>query len=281
MRVNKQTGYPMKSTAGMILLLIFFVYCGTAGAQSTRSLNGTLSLDVIPPIQSLVLDVTVRNHSLVVIPPSFQILRPITSQQTTRINVSSTGRAVAYRIDGIINDPDDYSVQIKCVSCTSLLPTQFYTTDGNRLSLVAAAYIDPADLPELLDLTAITRAFIRGSLVLDQTAQRDLLFDISVLSANNPQSVLRILPGVLLPQGQMTQAYVVSGIYRSIGADRYSVAAKCTNCFGKSARRQFFPLTLSPDQNHAGIDFQVSDQGLVPLAPAIYILMQDNATRAD
>lgn len=259
-------------------LILNLIFSSLSFAQTTRTLSGTIELDVAPNQKNREIEITVNNHSFVVL-PSLTILRPITSSQARLVSLPAGQSSIDYFIDGIIDDPDnndpvDYTIAIRCIGCSNDLPLQYYSPTGNRFGLANSTYIDPDDLPAVLDLTAITRATIRGDIKLDQTAQRDLTFTVTILSALNPQQVFATKRSITLPAGSMTTSYSVTGLRRSIGADQYRAQLKCDNCFGASRRAQIFERDLSPNANHSDINFSVTDQEPINLAPVLKLLLQ-------
>lgn len=208
------------------MLLKLSVLCSTlALAQTTRSLSGTIELDVAPNQKNRVIEITVNNHSFVVL-PSLAILRPITSSQARRVTLPAGQSSVDYFVDGIIddpssNDPVDYTIALRCIGCSSDFPLQYYSPTGNKFGLANSTFIDPDDLPAVLGLTAITRATIRGQIDLGQMADRDLIFTVTVLSAQNSQQVLATKRSITLPMGSSNTGYTITGLRRSIGSDQY------------------------------------------------------------
>lgn len=264
----------MPNVLWLITLLFTLSVSSIASAQSTRSLSGTLTLDVGPSEIARDIEITVNNHSFVVIPPAFTILRPITSRESTIVRMQSGTSQVNYSIENIVTDPVDYSIAIRCLGCANNIPTQFYTPSGNAFGLVNSAFIDPEDLPTTLDFTAITRASIKGEIVLNKTSERDLRFRVTVLSDQNIDRTFGTPSLVILALGENSISYSITGLPREIGSDQYRVKLECTNCLGQSRRAQFFANTLSPNQNHSEIDFLATDISVPVLAPILLILLE-------
>ena len=236
----------------------------------TRSLNGVISLDVSEVDTDLQLNVAIRNHSFVVLSVfPFIAIRPVISQRSETIKIDKGAASASYRIDGIENDPVDYSIQISCLACGSYVPTQFYTSTGNRFSLSGGAYIDPDDLGSTLDLNIITRGRIEGEIVLkgDKVSNRDIKLTLSVVSSVDNSIILKTIEGLTLATGKSRLAYSVSGLDRSL-ARGYQIKVDCENCFGKSARSIFSEIVLNSSVDHKAVDIVITDQPFV-LSPLI------------
>lgn len=242
-------------------------------AQSTRTLQGTLSLDVASNIKNRTIEISVRNHSFVVVPPAFTILRPITSAQSTLISMPMGISSVNYLIDTISPEAIDYSIQIKCLDCVADFRTQYYSPIGNQYGLANAIYLDPDALPDQLDLNAITAVTISGQLQLLEVSSRDLTFELSVYDFNQPQRVYQ-QQSIFLPAGASTVDYIVTGMTRTSDESSFGVRLKCTVCNGVSQQTLEYPARLSAGLNHQQINFTID--GATPLiAPSIYLLLND------
>lgn len=257
----------------LTLLIACAVNSNLTWSQTTRGVSGAITLDVTPSDKNRVIEVTVNNHSFVVIPP-FTIIRPITSSQSTRVTLTAGESTINYFIDGIIDDPVDYTIELNCIGCSSDFPRQYYSPDGNKFGLANSTYIDPDDLPVVLNLTAITRASITGEIYLNNISDRDLLFTVTVFSAQNPQQNFKTKSAITLPAGSLNTAYTISGLSRAIGSDQYGIRLQCTNCYGKSRQPQNFSKTLSADENHSDIDFSVTDIARIVITPILDLLLQ-------
>ena len=245
---------------GLLLIsLIITIILGNAAWAQTRSLSGRLSLDIGPSETDRQIMITVRNHSFVIIPPTFAILRPVTSLESTIVSLTKGTTNVDYVINDIITDPVDYSISINCIACSDSLPTQYYSPSGNRFGLSGSAYLDPDELPDVLNLTATTRASISGEITLNRVADRKLNFSVTVFSRNNPSILYKVLSPIPLTSGMATTAYTVVGIDRAIGSDQYGVRLQCINCFGRSKIAQVFDEALSPNENHSSINFSANE----------------------
>lgn len=254
--------------------LVVAILFGNAAWSQTRSLSGSLSLDIGPSEFDRKILITIRNHSFVIIPPTFAIIRPVTSLESTMVTLTKDSTSVDYVINNIITNPVDYSISIDCIACSNDLPTQYYSPEGNRFGLSGSAFLDPDELPNILNLVAITRASISGEITLDRIADRALNFSVTVFSIDNPNISYKVLSPVTLAPGMSTTAYSVTGLNRAIGPDQYGVRLQCTNCFGVSRRVQIFDRALPPNENHSSINFSVSDEPAPTLAPIIDLLLR-------
>ena len=182
-----------------------------------------------------------------------------------------------YMVSNILPDPVDYSVQIKCLSCSDFIPTQYYSPSGNALGLANSVYIDPEDFTENLNITLITRAFIKGQIKLDKEVSENLEINLSVLSKNITNFTYETAV-ITLPAGETTIDYQLIGLSRNIGDDEYQVSVQCLNCFGASSGQQFLPIALSPNENHLNIDFEIANAVTQPtssLAAIIQLLLAE------
>ena len=214
----------MSKTLWPIIALLSFLAADIALAQDTRSLSGTLRLDVGPSDNDRNIEITVRNHLFIVIPPNFTILRPILSSESVIVQLAEGSSQVSYSIDNIITDPVDYSISVRCLGCAIDIPNQFYTPNGNTFGLGLTAFIDPQGLPDTLDLTAITRAKIDGEIVLNEVSDRDLQFELTVFSSENADDILSTISPIILASGQESVSYSIKGLNRSIAPAQYRVS---------------------------------------------------------
>ena len=265
------------STLGGKLLLLSVLLIANIQAsfaqEQFRSLNGELNLDAGVAQQDLNLRVTVRNHSFVVI-PGFTIIRPITSQVSDTVVIAEGASSTSYSISQIIEDPVDYTIQIECLGCKDIIPTQYYAPSGNSFGLPNSVYIDPADLPAVLNVELISRAQIAGEIELagNMVSKRDLVFTVSAVNADNPAIVYQSINDLVLAQGESSVAYQLTGLSRTVSPG-YRVQLQCTNCFGRSAQKQTSSDVLTGGQNHQAINFLVTDIPLIPLAPILQLLL--------
>lgn len=258
----------------LLTSLLAHIILGNNAWSQTRSLSGSIILDAGPSEVDRAIVVIVRNHSFTVLPPSFSILRPVTSTESTLVFLPQGSSSVDYSIDGIISDPSDHSISIQCLGCSNNFPTQYYTPTNNRFTLGGSAYIDPSDLPSTLNITAITRTSISGEISLGRVAERDLNFSIDIFSVNNPELSYKTLSSIILPTGMSGIAYSVTGLNRSIGLDQYGVRLQCNNCFGSSRRPQIFDRQLPANQHYSLINFLASDEKAPPITPILDLLLQ-------
>lgn len=264
----------MKYLLKTLLLGSLMLPISCSFAQSTRSLQGRLSLDVAPNITNRTIEISVRNHSFVVIPPAFTILRPIISTQSTVVPMPVGVSSVDYLIDGISTDAVDYSIQITCVGCGADFRTQYYSPSGNKYGLADAVYLDPDALPDQLNLNAITAVTISGKLVLETVSERELSFELSVYDFDKPQQVYQ-QQSIALPAGARQVDYAITGMNRLTHAASFGIRVSCTVCFGISRKTIEYPSALAASLNHQQIDFGIG--GAMPvLVPSIYLLLNDD-----
>lgn len=257
-------------------LLLALAIISTGATAQTRDLSGLITLDTDVALKDYRLRITVNNHIIVVSPPSFTITRPITSKEFVDVTLPEGENTVSYLVNNIRLDPDeDYSLEIECLNCAELVPKQCYSPDGNKLCEGFLIFIQPEDLPDRLDLVAVSNARISGKVDLGEAAQRELEFTLSVVSNRSSSRIYQTGPNVTLSQGTAITTYEIIGLRRDIGADQFRVQLECNNCFGQSARAQLFPAALSPLENHSDINFRVTDQEAVPLAPVIDLLLAE------
>lgn len=260
-------------------LLIFVLLVGggciasnLSYAQSTRQLTGLVNLDVGPATENLTIDITVNNHSFV-FAPIIGIIRPIQSSVTSRIQIVKGSFSGNYALAGIIDDPVDYTIELRCVNCADLIPRQYYSANGNTLGLANSAFIDPDELPEQLNITVISRAVIAGKVELLKPSKRDLSFTVDVVSANNPLVSLSSIPAITLAAGQTNTDYQVKGLRRDDGP--FLVKLRCNNCYGQARAERIFGQQLSGTSNHADIDFLLANEGTFSLVPILRLLTED------
>lgn len=256
-----------------ISLLMAIVLSDIAFAQ-TRALSGRISLDIGPSEVDREIVISVRNHSFLVVPPTFAIIRPVQSTESTTITLAKGSSSANYEINNIISDPVDYSIAIQCISCSDDFPIQYYSPTGNKLILIGSSYISPKNLPDVLNISATTRASISGNITLDRIADRALRFRATVFSIQNPNINYKVLSQITLAPGTNNVAYSITGINRAIGSDQFGVQLQCINCAGVSRKSHIFNAALSPSENHSLINFSVSDQTVPTIAPIIKLLLE-------
>lgn len=264
-----------------LLQLLGFLLLGPASAtieitqaQTTRSLVGQISLDVAPAIKDLAIDITVRNHSFAVLPPPFGIIRPIQSTATARVTIAKGESNTPYALTGIVENPVDYTIQIKCPGCEDIIPTQYYSPDGNRFGLSNSVYIDPDDLPTQLALVALTRATISGEINLLNPASKDLNFTLEVAADGYPDFIYGSDSSLKINKGDQTLSYQISALERS--SDSFLVSLQCGSCFGSARRKRLFETPLSSQSNHTNIDFILIDEGIAIISPVINLLLDSS-----
>ena len=274
----KTNGRSLCTLGGKLLVLSILLIANIQASfaqEQFRSLSGELNLDVGVAQQDLNLRVTVRNHSFVVISVfPFIALRPIMSEVSDTIFIAKDTSSADYSISQIIEDPVDYTIKIECLACKDIIPTQYYAPSGNSFGLPNSVYIDPADLPAVLNVELISRAQIAGEIELagNMVSKRDLVFTVSAVNADNPAIVYQSINDLVLAQGESSVAYQLTGLSRTVSPG-YRVQLQCTNCFGRSAQKQTSSDVLTGGQNHQAINFLVTDIPFVPLASILQLLL--------
>jgi len=260
-----------------VAVFIIGVSWSVNAVSQTRGLSGVVELDSGIAFGDFRLEITVNNHSFVVIPPSFTIIRPITSSESVEVTMFEGDRLVEYSVNDILLDPVDYTVQIRCLGCSEFVPLQYYSPDGNRFGFSNSVYIDPEDLPEELALTAISRAVIEGTISLQKLPTRDLKFALSVVRDSDPSFVYQVGPVVTLLRGATSVDYEIAGLNRNVSNNQFRVQLRCINCFGPSARAQLSTAALSPLENHSDVNFQLMGEGSFAIGSMIELLTSDQA----
>ncbi len=250
-------------------LILLALLSGTCLAQQTRSLEVNLQLEQAYD-QALVMEVSVRNHGFVVVPPALTILRPILSSVTKTVVIPADQLNVSINIEGILSAAIDYSIRFHCISCASSVPTQFFTADGTSLGLFNAAYIDPEQLPASINVPLQTLGFIAGQVVLanGESADRSVRTTVRLFDSDAKQLITS--QPVTIAAGDSRADYRFNGLARS---DRlnYLVELDCANC---GPNRQLFAIELDSFLNHLGIDFLIQER-LVSMSDILYLLLAE------
>lgn len=264
--------YPIFSELRLATIFLVLLTCSwSVTAQTNLSLQGTVFFDV-PPARDITVEISVRNHSFVVLPPPLGFIRPITSSVMTVVSVPNGSQSISYLIEDIEPDPVDYTIQIKCLGCSGTVPTQYYTMNGNATGLVNSAFIDPLDLPSELNLNLITRGMISGEIELLNESSQDLEFIVEAFDNNVPEFAIAQSPPIVLPAGELIVDYQIRGIRRNNVQLR--LEAKCENCFGRARKPQTFERLLSSQEDHNGINFSFEGRGTPVLAPILLPLIE-------
>jgi hypothetical protein len=241
-------------------------------AQTTRSLSGQISLDIAPAIKGLIVEISIRNHEFVVLPPPFGFIRPIQSTVTTNVIITQGEASALYSLTGIVEDPVDYTIQIKCPGCENVIPTQYFSPAGNQFGLSNLAYIEPDDLPVQLALVALTRATISGEILLFKPASKDLDFTLEVAADGNPAFILAANNSLRITKGDHVLKLQISGLARS--SNSFLVSLQCRNCSGSARVKRIFDTALSAQSNHSNINFTLIDEGVAIMSPVINLLLE-------
>ena len=250
------------------LFLASLLWSGVNFAQQTRSLNVELQLDQ-PSDQALMVEVSVRNHSFLVVPPSFSILRPIISSVSKMVEIPAGAQNASLDFDDILTEAIDYSVRFRCVNCSSSIPLQYYTESGTTRGLGNSAYIDPDDLGDLLPVSLETLGFISGAVALGDglDATRDIRLSLRLSDVSSVQ--LLATEGVLIREGANTVEYRIEGLTRR-RADSYQLELQCSLCSPRVSRAV---PTLPASENHQNIDFTVEQSD--PTVIGVFELLLD------
>jgi len=255
----------------LFITLFMLLAYQSVSAQDTRSLSVDINLDVGVVDRPLDLEMTVNNHSFVFIFPN-TILRPITSQQTTLVQLPAGATSITAVINDILPEPVDYTVEINCLNCSDTVPRQYYRPKGNVTGLIDSAYIDPVDLPPQIDVTLITRAQIRGQIRLmpEQIAERDLVFEVSVFNPGSSSALQS--EQVILGAGQNDINYVIRGLTRS-PTNQLEVRARCLDCGAVVPSEQTFGQLVSTQSDANSIDFVFDTENLFFLHAVLKLIL--------
>lgn len=259
----------------IVLIFVGFFLFEPSFGQTTRSLSGNVVIDVGTIDRDLNIELTVSNHSFVVL-PTFTIIRPITSQRSTTVQLPAGQTSAAFIIDEIILDPVDYSIRIDCLSCRDSITLQYVAEPQNLTVLAGDAFLDPDQLPAEIEIELLSRAQFSGSIALfnDQLAADDLQFEVTAIA---PQQNDRVLQSsrLVLTQGQNQVGFVLRDIDRNIPGG-VQILARCLGCIGVFPGVQRLSQTFDPasDQQNILVQFNGDFQPLI--APAIYLLLEED-----
>ena len=257
------------------LFILSVLFSSSLQAQESRSLVVDLSLDVGQVERSLSLQVTVFNHSFVVVSVfPFVAIRPITSEVSTLVQLSSGQRRVTAVVEDILADTVSHRIQIECLNCSDTIPRQFYRPEGNTISMPNSIFLNAEDLPAQIESNLITLAEIGGqiSLINGQSLDRDLVFEVSarpVLTGSELQSQT-----VTLEVGQNSVAYLLQGLTRN--TNDIKISARCMACRGVAPVSQIFPQALSTQANLRGIDFNFDADAVFRLNGVLDIILHED-----
>jgi len=257
-----------------LCVLSFFAPYDTQ-AQETRSLSVALNFDT-PYDRPLQLEVSVRNHSFVVVPPSFTIIRPIVSSVTQSISLAAGQSSAAITFTRVLTEAIDYSIRVRCVNCPAALPTQYSLTPVSETGIASttrvlgnSAYIDPEDLAQNLSVALETFGVISGQIQRhdDESSAKRIVVSVVVSNAefDNELSQQR----VEIKPNMASFDYRVEGLDRRF-ADNYHLQARCVQCEPKVIS---WPNDLDASLNYQGINFEVN-QGVMSINGVLYILTE-------
>ncbi len=260
----------------LTVMCVFALLSTQALHAQTRSLDGAINLDA-PADQSLQIEISVRNHAFVVT-PVFGIIRPIISVRSVVVVVQPGQTDAQFSIDGISVDAVDYTIQYKCLGCSGVLRTQYYSPDGTRFGLANSVYIDPDDLVSPLNTELQTLGQVSGTVNVlsnsvnssaEQDAPRSVRASVVLLNANTQQLIDS--QELVLGGGSAVVAYQFSELRRT-AASEYFVELRCGQC---EVRSQRFSTRLTASRNHQNINFNSAIRPLVSL-PFLYLLLHDD-----
>lgn len=252
---------------------LFSLVSGVCVAQQSRSLE--VNIQLAPPSdQTLLLEVSVRNHAFILVPPTFAIIRPITSLVTQTLQIEPGQSAASITLQGISTDAVDYTVRFRCLNCSDSIPLQFLisprASSGTSRGLIDDAYIDPEDLEPAINVELDTLGFIRGvvRLAQGQAAENDVRLTVRAVDAVSGQ--LASSQPIRIVAGDNIAEYRLNGLARRENSS-YIVEVSCGNC---RPVRQVFEQSLDSMSNHSAINFQV-EEGTVPISGIINLLFSE------
>ncbi len=257
---------------GVGAFFLFFIGAEQTAAQEELSIDLDFSLDQVSD-RPLRLEVSVRNHGFVVIPP-VTIIRPILSSvsQTTMIRANQS--SVSLTISGISPEAVDYTIRFRCLNCADSLPTQYYLErDGvvrTSRGLVNDAYIDPAELSSLAAVELETFGYVEGAISL--SSER--------FSSRSPVATVALIDIDSGREASSTKVPLVLGATAPFRLDRldrrfvdaYRLRIRCGAC---DPRQLSFGQPLSADLNHSGLDFSFG-LGAPHNASSLFLLLEDD-----
>ena len=236
--------------------------------------SGAIQLDAIVSNTPHRIQITVRNHSFVVFSVlPLVIIRPILSSELTEVVIESSTQVVPFQIENVSTNAVDYSIEIRCLTCNGSMPVQYYSESGNRLGLSNDVYLDPDRLDLPINIEAITRGIIGGTISIDSAAERDLELSLFVLNSEDSNVVLAE-KSLTLDSGNSQIDYEISELNRGF-ANAWLLRLQCTNCYRESGEPILFPEALTSNEDHQGIDFVFENLPFAPVTPIKYLILED------
>ncbi len=258
------------------VVLIVCVPCSASFAQSLN-LTGSVQLDFGVASNDYDVEVTVSNHSFVVISVApLVIIRPIISQVTETVTIEQGQSSTNFAISGISTDAVDYVIGFRCDDCDGVFSPQYYSPDGNKLSLVNQVYIDPADFPGNLNFTLTSGISISGIVGLEEgkLAKKNLSLLLSIYDSDDPTNLFRRI-GLTIPQGSNSTSYSIDKLVRETELSGFYLQLECLNCLTSSVLAIDYPIFLDPAIDHTDINFELAFTDSVFLTPIYYLLLDD------
>lgn len=266
----------MRTIVKIFLGVILLIYISTSFAQDsndTLNITGNVSLDFSVAQRDYIVEVTVSNHSFIVIPPGFTIIRPLLSRVRKSVTIPQGQSSIDYEIEGISVDAANYVIDFRCENCNGVFTPQYYTKKGNSFFRNNDIFLDPEDLPTNLNFILTSGVSITGlvSLPDGNNASKDLMFLLSVIDSSNPINVLRRM-NIIIPKGNNSSTYSIDGIVRETGLVGFDLALECINCTTGSTLLINHSTTLDSSTDHTDIDFVVDFQDTTYLPAVLHLL---------
>lgn len=258
-------------------LLLFTSVCYGQNTADTISLEGNVNLDFGVASSDFEVEISVSNHSFVVISVfPVTIIRPLLSRVTESVTIAQGQSSVDYMLNGISTNAVDYVIDFRCDNCDGVFSPQYYTTNENSFSMSNAVYIDPSEFPNNLDFTLISGSSITGVISLAEggLAKRDLNFLISALDPIDPNNIFRRI-SITIPKGSNSAAYAIDQLVRDSELTGFDVQLDCLNCLTTSILTINYPDTLDPLIDSTNINFEVDFNDISFLPATLYPLLND------
>ncbi len=251
-------------------LAVFFLFSSPLWSQSdVRTVGGFLTLDTVIE-QPLAIEVSIRNHGFIVVPPSFTVSRPILSAQSIVLNLEQGQQTISFSVPNVSTNAVDYSIRMRCLGCENTLPEQYFTTNGPRRGLGGGAYLAPEALSEQMRLFVETLGVVSG--VIESTEgsfSRSSKLTVSVLDA---QSGLEISSQrVALIQGAQSASFSIRALERKQSSG-YLLTVACVQC---TKREQSLVRVLDPLVDHNELAFSVRLRRFVGLTAIERLLLDE------
>ncbi len=246
----------MKAVIKRLSLTLATLYMLTVGclasAQQVRSVAVEFNLETASDI-SLPIEVTVRNHTVVVVPPNFTIIRPIISSVTQTLTLPANQTRIALRFSNVSTEAVNYSIRIRCLACDDEFPTQYYLLRNGQArstrALIDDAYLSPSELDNLAPIDIETFAVLSGTINLrsGRFAPRIVRARLQVTDAQTGR--LLDVNGLVTLKSDDVTGFRLNRIDRRF-VNQFNLSLKCTQCERKQYR---FNRQLSATENHTNL----------------------------